>query len=105
MEANQELKMSGLAGKVALVTGASTTGIGRSTAIKLAGEGARVAVHYHSGKEGAQETLADIEAAGGSGFLVSADFSAPGAAKELWADFDRHSDTVDIVVNNASDVA
>jgi 3-oxoacyl-[acyl-carrier protein] reductase len=101
----QELKMSGLAGKVALVTGASTEGLGRTTAIKLGREGARVAVHYRNGKEGAQETLAAIEAEGGSGFLVSADFAAPGASQTLWTDFDRHSDTVDIVVNNAGEVA
>ncbi|NMO56240.1 SDR family oxidoreductase [Actinoplanes sp. TBRC 11911] len=93
--------MSGLAGKVALVTGASTAGIGRSTALKLAREGARVAVHYRNGKQGAEETLAAVEAEGGSGFLVCADFSEPGGAKKLWADFDLHSQTVDIVVNNA----
>jgi NAD(P)-dependent dehydrogenase (short-subunit alcohol dehydrogenase family) len=46
--------MSRLAGKVALVTGASS-GIGRSTAIRLGAEGARVGVHYRSDLQGAQQ--------------------------------------------------
>ena len=45
------------AGKVVLVTGASR-GIGKSIAVALAGQGARVAVHYNTGKAGAADTVA-----------------------------------------------
>ncbi|CAM5651501.1 SDR family oxidoreductase OS=Streptomyces tendae OX=1932 GN=GUR47_14650 PE=3 SV=1 [Streptomyces tendae] len=92
--------MSVLAGRTALVTGASR-GIGRGIAERLGSDGARVAVHYGRNEAAAKETVAAIEAAGGSAFTVKADLAAPGAAETLWEEFDRHADGLDVLVNNA----
>jgi 3-oxoacyl-[acyl-carrier protein] reductase len=92
--------MSGLNGKVALVTGASS-GIGRSTAIRLGADGARVGVHYRSDENGAEETASRIRDAGGAAFTLHADLGESAAAQHLWSAFEAHSAAVDIVVNNA----
>ncbi|MCZ9354176.1 SDR family oxidoreductase [Streptomyces mutabilis] len=92
--------MGVLAGRTALVTGASR-GIGRGIAERLSRDGARVAVHYGRNGAAARETVAAIEAAGGSAFAIRADLRAPGAAEALWEEFDRHADGVDVLVNNA----
>ncbi|MDQ0385429.1 NAD(P)-dependent dehydrogenase (short-subunit alcohol dehydrogenase family) [Streptomyces sp. DSM 42143] len=92
--------MGMLAGRTALVTGASR-GIGRGIAERLGRDGARVAVHYGRNGAAARETVAAIEAAGGSAFAIRADLRAPGAAEALWEEFDRHADGVDVLVNNA----
>ena len=60
--------MPGLAGKTALVTGASR-GMGKSTAEPLARDGACVGVHYGRNEQAALETVAAIEAVGGSASL------------------------------------
>jgi len=95
--------MSNLAGKTALVTGASR-GIGRYTAQRLARDGARVGVHYGRQEAKALEVVAGIEAAGGSAFAIQTDLALPHAAETLWEAFDRHADGVDILVNNAGEV-
>ncbi|MFC7897383.1 SDR family oxidoreductase [Streptomyces sp. NPDC057381] len=92
--------MGVLTGRTALVTGASR-GIGRGIAERLGRDGARVAVHYGRNGAAAKETVAAIEAAGGSAFAIEADLRAPGAAEALWEEFDRHADGLDILVNNA----
>ncbi|MFD9865474.1 SDR family oxidoreductase [Streptomyces alboflavus] len=89
-----------LAGKTALVTGASR-GIGRGIAERLAQDGARVAVHYGSNEAAAKETVSAIERAGGSAFAIGAELGVPGDAAALWAAFDAHADGLDILVNNA----
>ena len=57
-----------LKGKFALVTGGSR-GIGRGIALKLAAEGARVAVHYYRNEKAARETLDGIRRAGANGIV------------------------------------
>lgn len=89
-----------LAGKTALVTGGSR-GIGRGIAERLGRDGARVAVHYGSNEVAAKETVAAIEAAGGSAFAFGAELGVPGDAEAFWTEFDRHADGLDILVNNA----
>lgn len=93
--------MGVLTGRTALVTGGSR-GIGRGIAERLGGDGARVAVHYGSNAAAAKETVAAIEEAGGSAFAIAVELGVPGDAERLWAEFDRHADGVDILVNNAA---
>ncbi|WP_432119228.1 SDR family oxidoreductase [Streptomyces sp. bgisy032] len=92
--------MGVLTGRTALVTGASR-GIGRGIAERLARDGARVAVHYGRNERAAKETVAAIEAAGGSAFALGVELGTPGDAEALWELFDRQADGLDILVNNA----
>ncbi|MFE7602874.1 SDR family oxidoreductase [Streptomyces sp. NPDC057494] len=89
-----------LAEKTALVTGGSR-GIGRGIAERLGREGARVAVHYGTNADAAKDTVAAIEAAGGSAFALGQELGVPGDAAALWQAFDAHADGLDILVNNA----
>ena len=68
--------MGNLAGKTALVTGASR-GIGRASALALAKAGAQVLVHYGSGEKAAAAVVEEIRDAGGRAEKVAADLRAP----------------------------
>jgi 3-oxoacyl-[acyl-carrier protein] reductase len=92
--------MAKLAGKVAIVTGASK-GIGASIARKLAAEGAAVVVNYASGKEGADRVVADIEKAGGKAVAVGADLSKKADVDRLFARAKEAFGRLDVLVNNA----
>jgi NAD(P)-dependent dehydrogenase (short-subunit alcohol dehydrogenase family) len=61
-----------LSGKYALITG-SSRGIGRGIALKLAGHGVNVAVHYYQNEVAALDTLAQVRERGADGFVVQAD--------------------------------
>src|SRR4051794_30769866 len=64
--------MEDLKGRSALVTGAST-GIGAAVAIAYAARGMRVAVHYNSSADAAEQVVSTIRAAGGEAFVLQAD--------------------------------
>jgi len=89
-----------LAGKTAIVTGASK-GIGASIAKHLAAEGAAVVVNYSSSKEGADRVVAEITAAGGKAVAVKANVSKPDEIGNLFAETKSAFGSLDILVNNA----
>jgi 3-oxoacyl-[acyl-carrier protein] reductase len=92
--------MSKLAGKVAVVTGASK-GIGASIAEHLAAEGASVVVNYASSKSGADAVVKRITEQGGKAVSVQADVSKPGDITRLFAETKRAYGKLDVLVNNA----
>ena len=89
-----------LAGKTAIVTGASK-GIGASIAKHLAAEGAAVVVNYSSSKEGADKVVAEITAAGGKAVAVKANVASPAEIATLFAETKSAFGGLDILVNNA----
>jgi 3-oxoacyl-[acyl-carrier protein] reductase len=93
--------MARLAGKVAVVTGASK-GIGAAIAQQLAKDGAAVVVNYASSAQLAEAVAAKIKAEGGKAKAVRADVSKPAEAKQLIADAVSEFGRVDILVNNAA---
>ena len=74
--------MATLAGKTALVTGASR-GIGRSSALALAQAGGRVLIHYSRGEQEAEAVVQEIRKAGGSADKVAADLRLPNGPHDL----------------------
>jgi NAD(P)-dependent dehydrogenase (short-subunit alcohol dehydrogenase family) len=93
--------MPNLAGKTALVTGASR-GIGRASALALAKSGAQVLVHYGTGEKAAAAVVAEIRQAGGRAEKVAADLRAPDGPHALAARVRATvGDRLDILVANA----
>lgn len=93
--------MSGLSGRVALVTGAGRR-LGRAIAEALAGEGADVIVHYGRSSEGADETVRAIRQSGCSGWAMGADLSDLSAIGELFDRIESEVGGLDILVNSAA---
>jgi glucose 1-dehydrogenase len=89
-----------LEGKVALVTG-SSQGIGQAIAIRLAQEGADILIDYRSHPEGAEETLAKVEATGRKGLVVKADLGVVSEVRQMVESAIQHFGKLDILVNNA----
>src|SRR5205085_6986873 len=93
-------KSEKLAGKVAIVTGASK-GIGAAIATHLAAAGASVVVNYSSSKEGADRVVDLIAKAGGKAIAVQANVAKKADIDRLFAETKAAFGRVDILVNNA----
>lgn len=89
-----------LQGKHALITG-SSRGIGRGIALKLAAHGVKTAIHYYTQEEAAKETLAEVQACGGEGFVVQADVTRPEAIRRMFERIEREFGRLNILVSNA----
>jgi 3-oxoacyl-[acyl-carrier protein] reductase len=89
-----------LAGKVAVVTGASK-GIGAGIARQLAAEGASVVVNYASSKTGAEKVVEEISGNGGKAIAVQGDMAKRADIKRLFARTKKAFGRLDILVNNA----
>jgi 3-oxoacyl-[acyl-carrier protein] reductase len=86
--------------KVALITGASR-GIGRATALKMASEGAKVAVNYSVNRDAADEVVRTITEAGGEAVAFQANVGDAEQVEALGKQVLEHFGRVDILVNNA----
>jgi glucose 1-dehydrogenase len=89
-----------LQGKIAVVTG-SSRGIGKDIALRLAAEGADVALNYHRGSEQAAEVQAEIEKLGRRVCVIGADVAQVADAYRLIDEAARQLGALDILVNNA----
>lgn len=92
--------MKTLAGRTALVTGASR-GIGRAVALSLAEAGAAVAVNYRERAADARDVVAAIRRNGGKAMDVAADVSDGRAVADMVAAVERELGPVDVLINNA----
>lgn len=97
----QEKPMDLLAGKTAIVTGASR-GIGRATARRLAADGASVVVNYRSEASAAATTVAEIKRQGGTAIAVQADISRPPDVDRMFQETIARFGQLDILVANAA---
>jgi len=89
-----------LTGKVALITGAAKR-IGRSIALRLADEGADIAINYGTSKAEAGEVIREIELRGRRAVAIQGDVSKKAEVTRLFAQIDKDFGRLDILVNNA----
>ena len=88
--------------KYALITGASR-GLGKAIALRLATDGFAVIINYQSNKEAAEDTLKQVQEAGGTGELLPFNVADPQAietALESWS-ASHPDDYISVLVNNA----
>ena len=91
-----------LRNRVALITGGSR-GIGRGIALRLAQDGARIALAYRTNKSAAQQVLRQLQAAGADCVAVETDISDPARAEQLVKTVVDRFGRLDVVVNNVGD--
>ena len=89
-----------LAGQVALVTGVNKR-IGRSIALRLAAEGASVAVNYRGAKQDADDVVREILAGGEKAVAIQADVTKRAEVAKLFAAVEEDFGRLDILINNA----
>jgi 3-oxoacyl-[acyl-carrier protein] reductase len=89
-----------LAGRTALVTGGSR-GIGRAVCVRLAREGARIALNYASSEQAAREAERLVRDEGAECLLVRADVSDPAAVAAMVAEAERALGPIDLLVTSA----
>lgn len=95
------LEAFSLADQTVLVTGAAG-GIGAVTALRLAGAGARVVVHYHTAAERAEDVATHIRELGGKAFTVCADLAGESGIRGLLQELEERRALPDGVVNMAA---
>jgi 3-oxoacyl-[acyl-carrier protein] reductase len=91
-----------LRNRVAMVTGGSR-GIGRGIAVRLAQDGARIAIAYRSNKAAAQQTLLQLQSNGADCVAVQTDITHSTRADQLLKTVVDRFGRLDIVVNNVGD--
>jgi len=90
-----------LAGKVALVSGGAR-GIGRAIATKLAHAGCDVAVNYYNSADEAEALCVALRADGRKAVAIQCSVGIPDSVDELFTEFRKHFDHLDILVSNAA---
>src|SRR5256712_4058058 len=86
--------------KHALITG-SSRGIGRGIALKLAGQGVKVAINYRKNEAAAKDTLAKVKQRGSDGFVIQADVCRPDDITRMFARVKSEFGKLDVFVSNA----
>jgi len=86
--------------KYAVITGGSR-GIGRGIALKLAGNGVKIGVHYYQNESAAKDTLKEIRKLGSDGFMVQADVCRAEDITRMFDEVKKQFGTLDILVCNA----
>ena len=94
------MTQSPLAGRTALVTGGAR-GIGRGICLRLAREGIKVAVNYHSSESEARETAQQIEEMGSAAYTIQADVASKQAVDAMVEEVSEQLGPIDLLVNNA----
>src|SRR5881275_2952992 len=94
------MKDGKLAGKIAVVTGASK-GIGAGIARQLAAEGAPVVVNYASSKADADKVVDEIAKKGGKAVAIQGNVAKKQEVEKLFATAEKAFGRIDILVNNA----
>jgi acetoacetyl-CoA reductase len=96
----EDVAMGRLAGKIALVTGASR-GIGRAIAVALAKEGAAIAVNYRVSESEAKRVVEELNALGAKTMLAQANVSNGSETREMVQRVVKTWGRIDVMVNNA----
>lgn len=89
-----------LKGKHALITGGSR-GIGRGIALKLAEQGAKIAIHYYQNESAAKDTLAKVKQCGSDGFIVQGDVLRTADIEKMFQKVQSEFHKLDIFIANA----
>src|SRR6187397_2720852 len=88
---------------VALVTGAGA-GLGKAAALALGARGARVAVHYMKSRDGAEDVVSALKAAGTDAHAFQGDLTKEAGVQSLVADVSKRFGAIDVLVNNTGDL-